>query len=196
MPTSNDTRVRVDGFSKISASVLPSIGRNASGFFFNLWARVRMDLSSAGSTRSRSRKSRVALGFAFGLGAISLSLLGDPQPVKLCRVIFDVLRQRRYHAAVVMFIGIVGQHLDGFAQIEAWAVRARADKGDEGVGNRENTGGREDFIAFKSERHAGAVIALQNLLQCADDRTRKVDDRENIDRGQDAFAHALQFFRG
>ena len=27
MPTSNDTRVRVEGFSKITASVLPASGR-------------------------------------------------------------------------------------------------------------------------------------------------------------------------
>jgi len=28
MPTSNETRVRVDGFSKISASVFPASGRD------------------------------------------------------------------------------------------------------------------------------------------------------------------------
>src|SRR5882672_8363371 len=59
MPTSNDTRVRVDGFSKIMASVLPPNGLSCPPLdraFFIALPRSRIWRSVLGSTWSRSRK--------------------------------------------------------------------------------------------------------------------------------------------
>src|SRR5262252_11121900 len=59
MPTSNDTRVRVDGFSKIMASVLPANGLSwppLARCFFIALPRSRIWRSVLGSTWSRSRK--------------------------------------------------------------------------------------------------------------------------------------------
>src|SRR6478736_1891266 len=59
MPTSNDTRVRVEGFSKIMASVLPASGWSCPPLdraFFIALPRSRIWRSVFGSTWSRSRK--------------------------------------------------------------------------------------------------------------------------------------------
>ena len=61
MATSNDTRVRVEGFSKISASVLPASGRSASGplrlsFAFMAQLASIIPRSSAFGISVRSRK--------------------------------------------------------------------------------------------------------------------------------------------
>ena len=60
MPTSNETRVRVEGRSKIMASVLPSNGFSplSCAFCFAFMARpaAMMPRSSAGETSLISRK--------------------------------------------------------------------------------------------------------------------------------------------
>ena len=65
MPTSNDTRVRVDGFSKIIASVLPSSGLAglscAFSFAFMAMLAASMLRSSLVGSSLRSRKWRSAL---------------------------------------------------------------------------------------------------------------------------------------
>src|SRR5581483_11363525 len=72
MPTSNDTRVRVDGFSKIIASVLPASGLSwppLARAFFIAFPLSRIRRSVAGSTWSRSRKCLGAAMASRGLGA-------------------------------------------------------------------------------------------------------------------------------
>jgi hypothetical protein len=54
MPTSNETRVRVDGFWKISATLRPSSGRAASGAAFISSAR-----STSAATSSRESSAPV-----------------------------------------------------------------------------------------------------------------------------------------
>src|SRR5262249_19730569 len=59
MPTSNDTRVRVEGFSKIMARVLPANGLSwppLARCFFIAFPRSRIWRSAFGSSWSRSRK--------------------------------------------------------------------------------------------------------------------------------------------
>src|SRR5476651_1614760 len=72
MPTSNDTRVRVEGFSKIMASVLPASGLSWPPFaraFFIALPLSRIWRSVLGSTWSRSRKCfGVAMALLGGLG--------------------------------------------------------------------------------------------------------------------------------
>src|SRR5579859_6593942 len=62
MPASNDTRVRVEGFSKIIARVLPSSGRagTPSPRLKALPLSIRLRKSEP-STRSRSRKCRISV---------------------------------------------------------------------------------------------------------------------------------------
>src|SRR6266446_184945 len=77
MPTSNDTRVRVDGFSKIMASVLPPSGLSCPPLeraIFIALPRSRIWRSVLGSTWSRSRK---CLGTAMTLlGGLVRTLAG------------------------------------------------------------------------------------------------------------------------
>src|SRR5262249_14333432 len=63
MPSSNDTRVRVDGFSKMRASALPASGFSLPpGTVPRLYATPtsRMRRRTVGSMRSRSRKWRIS----------------------------------------------------------------------------------------------------------------------------------------
>src|ERR1700759_1088662 len=79
MPTSNDTRVRVEGFSKIMASVLPPNGLSCPPLdraFFIALPRSRIGRSVLGSTWSRSRK---CLGSA-------MTLLGSLVGTLCCRL--------------------------------------------------------------------------------------------------------------
>src|SRR5689334_25190987 len=79
MPTSNDTRVRVDGFSKIIASVLPASGLySPSGGTPVLYAvpSARISRRVRVSKRSRSRKCRGGLPLLAGMSArLALRLL-------------------------------------------------------------------------------------------------------------------------
>src|SRR6185369_15749075 len=79
MPTSNDTRVRVDGFSKIIASVLPASGLyspfGGAPFLYAL-PSARISRSVRVSKRSRSRKWRGVLPSLPGMSAcLALRLL-------------------------------------------------------------------------------------------------------------------------
>src|SRR4051812_2183514 len=67
MATSNDTRVRVDGLSKIIASTLPSNGRLSSPAFrrdLRALASSRISLRSVAETVERSTKWRTELPMA------------------------------------------------------------------------------------------------------------------------------------
>ena len=57
-PTSNETRVRVEGFSKISATVRPASAREDSGADFSSRARSSRACSSAAESSSPVRKWR------------------------------------------------------------------------------------------------------------------------------------------
>ena len=66
MPTSKDSRVRVEGFSKISATLRPASAREASGAAFSSSARVqqRVELVGAelGAGEEMSWHRRASLG--------------------------------------------------------------------------------------------------------------------------------------
>src|SRR5918993_5846681 len=89
MPTSNDTRVRVEGFSKIMASVLPPNGLSwappfgppFSRAFFIALPRSRIWRRVFGSTWSRSRKCFGLAIASGGLGARFEGLRGLRQDV-------------------------------------------------------------------------------------------------------------------
>src|SRR5215217_2741915 len=85
MPTSKETRVRLDGFWKIMASVLPRKGWKGSPAFceaFILTASSRMSWISSGPNSARVRQSRPArgegcVGPSCCCAGISVFLLGD-----------------------------------------------------------------------------------------------------------------------
>src|SRR6266545_3313926 len=62
IPTSNDTRVRSDSFSKITATARPSSGRASSGFRLRSAARSRTSACSAAVRSSSRRKCRITSG--------------------------------------------------------------------------------------------------------------------------------------
>src|SRR5882672_8152163 len=108
MPTSNDTRVRVDGFSKIMASVLPPSGLSCPPLeraFFIAVPRSRIWRSVLGSTWSRSRKCLGSamtllggLGCTLGAGLERLGgLLEDGDTLVERRLVGDQRREQADH---------------------------------------------------------------------------------------------------
>src|SRR5262245_31734504 len=141
MPTSNDTRVRVDGFSKIMARVLPASGLScppfARAFFIALpWSRIWR--SVLGSTWSRSRKCLgAAMTLLGGLAGARLerlrSLLQDGHTLVEGRLVGDQRREdadhvlagdRHQHAERHQAVDhVAGRHLTAQALQEASASR-------------------------------------------------------------------------